>query len=189
MSAELTGVLHVVQAALYYFIAGIFVIAAFHKLADTKKFNKVLNDYQILPVSLVKLVAPILPIIELGIASLLCSIVLFGELSIVGVLASIILLSVYTAALVKVYLEGKTLEDCGCGGSANQAVSLWPITRNLILISICVVLLFSAQVAADSFANFTLIICLAIALSLIYWTVEGLYKNNYFIASLEKHYD
>lgn len=192
---EFTSLLSVTGGALTYFIAGIFIVAAFHKLADTKQFNKVLDDYQVLPSSLTQFIAPVLPVVELAVALLLFLTALFGWLQGFGAAAAALLFIVYTCALGKVYFEGKALEDCGCGGSANQPISLWPLLRNVVLIGVCLGLYFdqshnSAQAyASDAIAYSILAVALAIFLSLIYWTIEELHKNTSLISLLEKHYD
>ncbi len=179
----------VIEGSLAYFIAGVLVVAAFHKLADTKKFYRVLADYQVLSPSLVKLVAPALPVIEFATALLLCLMVWFDYFSGMGAIISMVLFSTYTAALIKVYLEGKALEDCGCGGSANQPISLWPILRNFVLIGACVYLYLSGGSASTANAYWVLSVCFAIVLTLVYWTFEELHKNTHYISLLEKHYD
>ncbi|MBL4673346.1 MAG: hypothetical protein JKX81_13900, partial [Arenicella sp.] len=162
---------------------------------DTKQFNKILNDYHVLPRKLAGVVSPMLPVVELAVALSLCLTVWFGWFNGVSAGASLFLLIAYTGALSKVYFEGKTLEDCGCGGSSNQPISLWPLLRNVVLIGGCVCLYFNqgrdinnAQ-AGDSIFYSVLAMLLAIALSLIYWTIEELQKNTSLISLLEKHYD
>jgi len=187
--------LSVSSDSLHYFVAGIFIVAAFHKLADTKHFNQVLGSYEILPSRILPFISPVLPIVELMVALSLCLDVWFGWFDGISNVLAFALLVAYTSALAKVYFEGRALEDCGCGGSANQPIGPWPLFRNAILIGLCASLSltqeqdFNQVITSDSIFYSIQAIVLAAALSLIYWASEELHKNKTLILLLEKRYD
>lgn len=183
------NVLNVVTTSMCFLLAAVFVVAASHKLADIKQFKKVVDDYQILPSAMVGWLSVVLPIIELLAACALCAASFYSPLGYYSVALSLALMSIYTAALAKLYFEGRALEDCGCGGSANQPLSLWPVLRNIGLMLICLYLLASFSFAGVMPMFSVLVIPFALVLSLVYWITDGLMMNTGLIAIVEKHYD
>jgi hypothetical protein len=182
-------VFNVLVSSAYLLVAGIFIVAAWHKLADTKHFQKVLDDYAILPAGLVKILAPVLPLVELLTAGLLSLSTVLPEFSIAGLGLALLLLAAYTFALLTLFLQGRALEDCGCGGSANQPLGVWPVLRNVSLVIICLILLSGNGVSVFVPNMSFVAIGLFVVFSLVYWIVDGLMKNSVFVTVLEKHYD
>lgn len=112
-------------------LAGLFVVAAVHKLRDATAFVATLRDYRILPPALVPAAAAGVVCVEVGIALAL----LAPGLGSVGALEAAGLLLGYTAAIATNLARGRRDIDCGCLGPAQrQPLSGWLVARNLALV-------------------------------------------------------
>lgn len=105
------------------------VAAAVHKLRGLREFVRTLADYRLLPRFGVHLVAPLVPVLELGVA---------GALLVPGVggpLAAAALFVGYSAAIALNLGRGRRHIDCGCGGpSRGQTLSGGLLLRNGTLV-------------------------------------------------------
>lgn len=113
----------------------LFVYAAATKLADMGQFAEEVANYQLLPPSLVALVAAVLPGIE----------ILAGTLLIVGAvvrpaaLVVSVLLAVFVIGLSQALLRGVDLR-CGCFGGTDVA-TWWTVLRDVVMLAAALAIL------------------------------------------------
>lgn len=155
-------------------VAVILASAATHKLRAPVRFRKQLEDYQLLPQALLKLVARGLPLVEIGVAFAL----LVPASRPTAALLAAALLALYAAAIGINLWRGRADIDCGCSGP-DQAQPLRPVL--LVRNSVLVMLALAAGIAPQArdlglFDGFVVIAASAVAL-LIYAAAEGLLAN------------
>lgn len=107
----------------------VLLVGAWHKLKDPVVFAGAVENYRLLPESLVPVVARLLPALELTAGGLL----LFPETLALGGLLALLLLFVVSAAVGINLLRGHTRIDCGCGGLSGQPLSWGLVVRNAAL--------------------------------------------------------
>ncbi|WP_271407887.1 MauE/DoxX family redox-associated membrane protein [Pseudomonas sp. Q1-7] len=163
----------VIAAALA--VAVILASAATHKLRAPARFANQVEDYQLLPRSLVRPVARLLPFVEVAVAfALLVPASRSG-----AALAAAALLAGYALAITINLWRGRRDIDCGCAGP-EQAQPIRPVllARNAVLVGLALV----ASLVPHSrdlglFDSFVVIASAAVAL-LIYAAADGLMANS-----------
>lgn len=174
----------VIVTALMFFFSVLFGVACVHKIHDINKFRKVLADYGVTQPWANDTFAYGLPLFEFALAIAL----LIPRVSVYALVASVLLLGTYLAALLKVYLSGVSLEDCGCGTSfqQGQALTLWPIFRNTLLIALAALsLLMSTQISVYALNNVTLVVPLALVFLLTYLSADQLQSTRQKLTKLQ----
>jgi len=156
-------------------IAVLLASAATHKVRAPARFARQLADYQLLPDSLVRPVARLVPLLELAIAFALLVPVSRGW----AALSAASLLALYAAAIGINLWRGRADIDCGCAGP-DQAQPLRPVLllRNSVLV-VLALLASVAPIARDMtvFDGFVTVAAAAVAL-LIYAAADGLLANS-----------
>ena len=156
-------------------IAVLLASAATHKVRAPARFARQLADYQLLPDSLVRPVARLVPLLELAIAFALLLPVSRGW----AALSAASLLALYAAAIGINLWRGRRDIDCGCAGP-DQAQPLRPVLllRNSVLV-VLALLASVAPIARDMtvFDGFVTVAAAAVAL-LIYAAADGLLANS-----------
>lgn len=156
-------------------IAVLLASAATHKVRAPARFARQLADYQLLPDSLVRPVARLIPLLELAIAFALLVPVSRGW----AALSAASLLALYAAAIGINLWRGRRDIDCGCAGP-DQAQPLRPVLllRNSVLV-VLALLASVAPIARDMtlFDGFVTVAAAAVAL-LIYAAADGLLANS-----------
>ena len=156
-------------------IAVLLASAATHKVRAPARFARQLADYQLLPDSLVRPVARLVPLLELAIAFALLLPVSRGW----AALSAASLLALYAAAIGINLWRGRRDIDCGCAGP-DQAQPLRPVLllRNSALVGLAL-LASVLPVARDLgvFDGFVTVAASAVAL-LIYAAADGLLANS-----------
>jgi uncharacterized membrane protein YphA (DoxX/SURF4 family) len=115
-------------------VAGVFLYAAVPKLADPAAFAEAIDNYHVLPASLVGPFAAILPLLEIVTA---CALVAGVGARGAAIVAGAMLLA-FVVAMAQAMARGIDLE-CGCFGAETRAEVGWPaIGRNVLLIALCV---------------------------------------------------
>ena len=156
-------------------IAVLLASAATHKVRAPARFARQLADYQLLPDSLVRPVARLIPLLELAIAFALLVPVSRGW----AALSAAGLLALYAAAIGINLWRGRRDIDCGCAGP-EQAQPLRPVLllRNSVLV-VLALLASVAPIARDMtlFDGFVTVAAAAVAL-LIYAAADGLLANS-----------
>lgn len=156
-------------------IAVLLASAATHKLRAPARFAKQLADYQLLPDSLVRPSASLIPLLELVIAFAL----LVPVSRAWAALSAASLMALYAAAIGINLWRGRRDIDCGCAGP-DQAQPLRPalLLRNSALVGLAL-LASVLPVARDLgfFDGFVTVAASAVAL-LIYAAADGLLANS-----------
>ena len=156
-------------------IAVLLASAATHTVRTPARFARQLADYQLLPDSLVRPVARLVPLLELAIAFALLLPVSRGW----AALSAASLLALYAAAIGINLWRGRRDIDCGCAGP-DQAQPLRPVLllRNSVLV-VLALLASVTPIARDMtlFDGFVTVAAAAVAL-LIYAAADGLLANS-----------
>ena len=127
------SVLHLAALAAMVFIALLFLRAAVHKAQDYGRFLGFLADYRLVPEPLLGAVGRGLIGLELTVVALL----LWPPVAIYGAIGACVLLGLYALAMAINLLRGRTLIECGCGGTG-QPLSWLLVARNSALMALCV---------------------------------------------------
>lgn len=112
------------------FLAAVFATAAITKLTGLEEFYGVVRNFRLLPDTLSRAVAFVLPPVELAIAAGL----LVTPLALPAAAAAAVLLAVFGAAIAINVLRGRTQIDCGCfRDGMKQRISWAVVGRNVVL--------------------------------------------------------
>lgn len=131
--------------AIRVFLGVIFFFSALGKLADRARFHQVVLDYAILPTPAANVFGFILPWLEITI-----SLTLFAgvALHLVALMSSLLLAS-FTIAII-VNLSRDRILSCNCFGVlGNTAISWGTVTRNLLLITLTLLLFSTAPMISS----------------------------------------
>lgn len=119
-----------VTLALRVFLALMFATAAASKLGHAEEFYGVVRNFRILPDGPSRVVALVLPVVELAVAAGL----LIRPLAVPAAVTAAGLLAVFGLALAINVLRGRTWIDCGCfRNGLKQQVSWMMVLRNAVL--------------------------------------------------------
>ncbi len=129
-----------------------FLSSAISKLKKLEYHRIIIQEYKILPPSLVKIFSRFDVLGELVIGTLF----LLGLFHKTASALAILLLSIYSVAILVNLLRGNRNISCGCGGVVgNHKLSWWLVLRNLALILIAVWLYNSESIlgSLDAFLS------------------------------------
>lgn len=113
-------------------LALLLAAAATHKLRDPRAFRATLGAYQLVPPSLVALLATLLSAFEVVLAAAL----LVPASGALAAVAAGVLLALYSAAIAANLARGRRDIDCGCLGPGHrQPLSAWLLVRNGVLMA------------------------------------------------------
>ena len=120
-------------------LALIFGASSIMKIRDLEMFEGSVANYQLLPISLEKPVAYLMPILEFVCAAGL----IISKTRVAAAIGLIMLLVLFTGAVGINLMRGRTDIDCGCFGPAlRQQLSGWLLIRNLFLMILAAAILF-----------------------------------------------
>jgi hypothetical protein len=119
---------HALAAAL----AVLLLTGAWSKLRDPLLWRETLANYELLPATLVRPVAWLLPLAEAGAGVLLLPLATRGA----GALAAAALVALVTAAVGVALARGRGGIDCGCGGETEVPIGTGLVVRNLVLVTL-----------------------------------------------------
>lgn len=106
----------------------LFVVAAWHKLRDPRRFAATLGEYRLLPARFAPAAAACVVLAELG---AVVALLLWPR---GGATAATALLAVYASAIAVNLARGRRHIDCGCGGpAARREISAWMVARNAVV--------------------------------------------------------
>jgi hypothetical protein len=106
----------------------LFLVAALHKLRDLRRFREVFAAYQILPVAAGRLLAPVVPALELAVAVGL----LVDDLRTLALRTGVGLMLAYGAGIAINLARGRRDLDCGCAGpNDRRPIAAWMVWRNV----------------------------------------------------------
>lgn len=111
--------------------AGLFLWAGLSKVFDRQASILAVDAYQVLPDVMIRIVASLLPWIEIGVGVLL----ILGLFVRFAGIATAVLASVFIVALVQAKARGLAI-DCGCfgGGGAGDGVTWWDVARDIPIV-------------------------------------------------------
>ena len=137
---RLLGSRHVALAA-RLILGAVFVYAAYDKLHDPRAFADAIDNYRLLPDSLVNLAAVTLPWVEIAVGTLL----VVGVLAPGAALLGGSLLVVFTIALVAALARGLDIA-CGCFAVEGASSISWiDVLVRLVLLALSLVALVASQ--------------------------------------------
>ena len=155
-------------------IAFVFALAGIHKVMDYARHVGVVADYRVVPAWIVPLLAPLIIVVEFGVAVL---VLLPGARS-AGLILTIGLLLIYIFSIGLNLLRGRTFIDCGCGwGSQGHQISVWLIFRNLTMIAVTVAALLPSTNRSLHLVDWALTIFAGTAVIAIYYIGDLLIAN------------
>ena len=106
----------------------LFVVAAWHKLRDPRRFAATLGEYRLLPTRFAPAAAACVVLAELG---AVVALLLWPR---GGAAAAAALLAVYASAIAVNLARGRRHIDCGCAGpAARREISAWMVARNAVV--------------------------------------------------------
>jgi len=106
----------------------LFVVAAWHKLRDPRRFAATLGEYRLLPARFAPAAAGCVVLAELG---AVVALLLWPR---GGAAAAAALLAVYASAIAVNLARGRRHIDCGCAGpAARREISAWMVARNAVV--------------------------------------------------------
>lgn len=163
----------IVSLVLSLSLALLFFMAAQHKLADRLHFQAQLGAYQLLPETILPLVARFLPWLEMSLVFMI--LIPMTRAFAAGITA--LLLSVYALAMGINLLRGRADIDCGCG-SRPQVLSVWLLLRNSVLVAGALLLIMPASEHSLAWSEIPFIFLLTAVLAMIYLIVDQLVSNH-----------
>lgn len=165
---------HLLADAASWTLAGVFAVAAVHKVKDYLQFRGILEQYRIMPGPLVPLAAPLVVALE----SAVCLMLIVPPWRWLGGPLAAGLLLLYGAAIaINLYGRGRTAMDCGCGGDATP-LSGWLLLRNgLLLMLACTPWLAATSAVPASGAGVVVAALMTVLLWLGYALANQLLAN------------
>ncbi|NBA94757.1 MauE/DoxX family redox-associated membrane protein [Pseudomonas sp. R5(2019)] len=156
-------------------VAVILASAATHKFRAPARFANQVEDYQLLPKALVRLVARLLPVLEAGTA--LALLAPFSRPYAAPLAAG--LLALYAAAIGLNLWRGRNDIDCGCAGP-DQAQPIRPalLLRNSLLVLLALVASLSPQARELGFFDGFVVLAASAVTLLLYAAADGLLANS-----------
>lgn len=167
-----------------------FLIAAYHKLAEGPEFRATLYDYQVLPVSLVPLASRIIPIVELLLGG--SWLVAYYQQSLTAI-GSAVLLGIYALAIGINLYRGRIHIDCGCGFGGKtdneQLITGGLVFRNLVLMSVALTTLLPVVARDLGVADYLTLVAVLLVSTLLFAATNQLIANRASINTWRKGHD
>ena len=164
---------HVLVDAASWALAGVFAVAAAHKIRNHLEFRGILDQYRIIPGPLVPFAAPLVVALECAV----CLMLIVPPWRWLGGLLAAGLLLLYGAAIaINLYGRGRTAMDCGCGGEATP-LSGWLLLRNGLLALLACSPWLVASSAPGGWAGVVLAALMTVLLWLSYASGNQLLAN------------
>ncbi|MBK6739310.1 MAG: methylamine utilization protein MauE [Haliea sp.] len=163
-----------VRVVLGILLAFIFLRAAWHKVADTRRFIAQLGAYRLLP-------GPVLPLLAAGF--ILLEVYLAATLPLPGwrssALLAAALLGIYALAMGINLARDRRDLDCGCGGPAGdaQAISWALVVRNCFLATLALIAALPVAARTWSALDVGTALLAGIAACLLYSSIEQAIAN------------
>jgi uncharacterized membrane protein YphA (DoxX/SURF4 family) len=150
----------------------LFGFASWHKVRDPAAFTHVLDDYDLLPASLNKMLVWLIAGTEAG-----CAVALLAGQAKAAPVACTLLLA-YTGAIGIKLAQGKRDIECGCSGPARkQLLSGWLLVRNGILLCGTLILFVPIQTRSLGWVDVAQILFAVVTATLLYGAAEQMLAN------------
>jgi len=170
-----------IDAVLRVSLAAMFAQAAIHKLRDPQAFEGTVEQYELLPRSIVRLAARAFPVVEVAVAVSL--LVPGAHLS--SSLAAASLLLAYTFAISANLLRGRRDVDCGCFGPAHrQPLREGLVARNVVLVVAALASGLPQATRALSWVDVVTLVAACLTSGLLWTAANQLLAQNARIAAL-----
>ena len=131
---------------LAWFLAGLLVLAAAHKLSDKAGFAAALEGYALVPRAIIPLLAVALAAVEAATAVAL----VVPALMVTGAMLAAALFSAYGLVMVAAILRGRGGIDCGCHFGKQPDPLGWPtVARNAALVGVGILVALPASRTAS----------------------------------------
>lgn len=131
-------------AILRIVLGAMFLYSGFFKILDPVSFGRTIGMYQLVPDIILPYFALTIPLLELTLGLLLS----LGYQVRPASFISLLMMLVFSAAISFNLIKGRDF-DCGCFELArfgiNERISFWLVVRDLILASICYLLLIAKR--------------------------------------------
>lgn len=147
----------------------LFGLAGLEKLRNRTLFMLQLEQYQLLPKSLVQIIGNTVILLEISAAILLLFLQTFY-----GVVIGVLLLACYAFAIGKNLFKGRSWIDCGCLGSDGEGLSYWLVLRNMVLAAILSIALIPATNRDFIWLDYFSIVFTVLAAALAYILINTL---------------
>lgn len=157
-------------------LALLFFMAARHKLSDSRRFEAQLAAYQLVPESLLRISAKMLPWIEMSLVFML--LIPFTRVFAASIAAT--LLVVYALAMAVNLMRGRSEIDCGCGDTP-QPLSVMLLVRNAVLTAGALLLVVPVIERSITTFDLVFIALFTAVLAMAYLMVEMLVKNHFLL--------
>jgi len=155
-----------------------FLIAAYHKLANGAAFRVTLLEYQLLPQWLVAPAAKFIPVIEILLGSSWLLSFYSQPMTAIG---SAALLGIYALAIGINLYRGRVHFDCGCsfGGKDEneQFLSGGLVARNVLLIGAALITLIPGSNRAFGFGDYATLMGALVAATFLFAATNQLISN------------
>jgi Methylamine utilisation protein MauE len=155
-------------------LAGVFGAAAVSKLGALDAFVGVVHNYRLVPETLERPIAYVLPGIELAIAMGVLVPITRGT----AALAAAMLLVLFAGAMAINLVRGRRNIDCGCFATVLRQRLSWPlVVRNLLLAALAFLVVPGLSVRSLGWLDFVTIGCASTALVLVYAAASRLFGS------------
>lgn len=154
-------------------LALLFFMAARHKLKTSLRFEAQLAAYQLLPESMLRITARILPVFEM---SLVFMLLIPYTRAFAGFMAAGLLL-IYALAMAVNLSRSRSEIDCGCGDKP-QPLSFMLLARNAVLATGSILLLVPVTPRVITSMDMLLVAVFTAVLAMVYVMVEQLLRNH-----------
>ncbi|KPK16995.1 MAG: hypothetical protein AMJ62_02990 [Myxococcales bacterium SG8_38] len=155
----------VVALSLRLALSLLFVVAAWHKVSDLRRFTATVRAYELLPEALPSFFARVLPLAEAAIAVGL----LYDPTQAAASVAAASILVLYAGAIGINLARGRREIDCGCFASSSPApLSPWLLTRNLVLATAAGALVWPSRERALLWVDWMTVTATLIVLALLW---------------------
>ncbi len=153
----------------------VFIVGALQKLQDIEVFEMAVETYDLLPDFLVPGFSRIMPVAELIAACLLIANYNEGQTGLI--LASVVMATTTIGVTVNL-IRGRVDVSCGCGGLEDEAPLSWNLVcRNIVIIALLIICLFSNSVRSLIWLDTLTIISGSFSVYLLYVLSSQLISN------------
>ncbi len=167
--------------AFSFLIIGIFLVSGLSKLRKQNHwyYKNTIENYDMVPSAWAGPMVKFIACVEIFIALL----TLVPSIQKVGLVLAACMLLIYGYSFIKQLEQGRVGIACGCSGPASDlTISAALVIRNAVLVLLCLVACLTPWGASQT--NWSIVVPAAMALGLIYISIEQLLSNNQKIQAL-----
>jgi len=151
----------------------LFALAGIEKYHDRAIFQFQLEQYQLIPKTLIPMAASAIIFAEITTA---IALLFFNPDP--GVILGSLLLLAYAIAILINLIRGRTWMDCGCMGSGGEGLSYWLVIRNLAMFAALLIVLLPTTGRAIVWLDYVSLLFAIASFSLAYVIINSLLAAN-----------